>query len=253
MTDNRPAKDMVFGINTVMEALHSDQEIDRILIQKGINSDALKEIIVLARSLNVPVQQVPIERLNKVTRKNHQGAIAFMAAILYASLDNVIDTAYSEGRIPFILALDKVTDVRNFGGIARTAECAGVDAILIPDMGSAKINSDAMKTSSGALHHIPVCREKSLYAGLRYLQQSGLKIVACTEKAKESLYTQQFTDPVVVVMGSEEDGISEDILKIADIKVSIPMAGKVGSLNVSVATGIILFEILKARTEAISK
>ena len=177
-------KEMIFGIRPVMEAIHSGKEIDKLLVQKDETSPLLKELLQLAFQHKIPVSKVPVEKLNTFTRKVHQGVVAFFSAISYASLDNIIDSTFEKGKAPFILILDRITDVRNFGGIARTAECSGVDAIVIPLKGAAQINSDAMKTSAGALHHIPVCREESLAKTVAYLKQSGLQVVACTEKYK---------------------------------------------------------------------
>jgi 23S rRNA (guanosine2251-2'-O)-methyltransferase len=194
------------------------------------------------------VQKVPLEKLNRITRKNHQGAIAFVSAIHYAKLENVIADTFEKGEIPFILILDRVTDVRNFGAIARTAECAGVHAIVLPSRGAAQINADAMKTSSGALNFIPVCREDSLIQTIDFLQNSGLRVVACTEKAKSTIYEIDYKDPIAIIMGSEEDGITDEIIRKSDEIAKIPQAGQVGSLNVSVAAGVIIFETVRQRS-----
>lgn len=249
MVNTEHTKDFVFGTQSVLEALKSDNEIDRIYIQKGLHGDILKEIASVSRSRNVPLQYVPIEKLNKITRKNHQGAICFISPIIYSSVENIIETCYSSGKDPFIIILDRVTDVRNFGAIARTAECCGVDAIVIPDRGSAQINSDALKTSSGALNHIPVCRSANLKLGIKFLKDSGLKIVGCTEKTDNPLYETDLTGPMAIVMGSEENGISEEYLKLCDMRSKIPINGKIGSLNVSVAAGVILYEVVRQRNQ----
>ena len=194
------------------------------------------------------MQKVPLEKLNRITRKNHQGAIAFVSAIHYAKLENVIADTFEKGEIPFILILDRVTDVRNFGAIARTAECAGVHAIVLPSRGAAQINADAMKTSSGALNFIPVCKEDSLIQTIDFLQNSGLRVVACTEKAKSTIYEIDYKDPIAIIMGSEEDGITDEIIRKSDEIAKIPQAGQVGSLNVSVAAGVIIFETVRQRS-----
>lgn len=235
---------MVFGVQSVLETLRSDKEIDRILIQREFGHP---EVEKLAAELEVPVQRVPIEKLNRVTGKNHQGVIAFISEVNYAKLTNVIAEAYESGEVPLLLVLDRITDVRNFGAIARTAECQGVNGLVVPSRGGAQINADAMKTSSGALNHLPVCREKDLILTIDELQQSGFQVVACTEKGEGYLFDADLKVPTAIIMGSEEDGISEGILSRCDKVVKIPMSGKVASLNVSVAAGMMLYEVTRQR------
>ena len=237
-------KELTFGIQPVMEALLAGQEFDKLLIQWETN---MPDIQKLAAEREIAIQRVPIEKLNKITRKNHQGVIAFMSSIRYVSLHNVLSGVFEKGEIPLLLVLDRITDVRNFGAIARTAECMGVQAIVVPVRGAAQINSDALKTSSGALNHLPVCRENSLTETLRYLQESGVQIVACTEKAGQSLSEVDFSTPTAILMGSEEDGIAPELLRRADVVAKIPMSGKVGSLNVSVATAMVFYEATRQR------
>ena len=237
-------KDIVFGVQSVLETLRSGKEIDKILVQRELGSI---EVLEFARLRGIPVQKVPTEKLDRVTRKNHQGVIAFVSAINYAKLDNVVAGIYEKGETPLLLILDRVTDVRNFGAIARTAECTGVHAIVLPTKGAAQINADAMKTSSGALNFLPVCREESLAQTVKYLQESGIQVVGCTEKVSKNLYEVDMTIPTAIIMGSEEDGISDELLKAADELASIPMAGRVGSLNVSVANGVVLYEAVRQR------
>ncbi len=239
--------ELLFGIRPIIEAIEAGKEIDKILVQKEQSSPLMNELLQAAFLHKVPVQRVPVEKLNRITKKNHQGAICFMSSIVYASLDNVISDCFQSGTVPMILVLDRITDVRNFGAIARTAECMGVHAIVIPAKGAAQINSDAVKTSAGALNHIPVCREESLIKTLKYLKESGLSVIACTEKAQKTIAEAAYNDPVAIVMGSEEDGISDEIIKKADEIVRIPMVGKIGSLNVSVAAGMILYEAVRQR------
>ncbi len=245
---NQPArpdnKDIVFGVQSVLETLRAGKEIDKILIQRELGSI---EVTEFARLRGIPVQKVPTEKLDRITRKNHQGVIAFVSAINYVKLENVVAGIYEKGEVPLLLILDRITDVRNFGAIARTAECTGVHGIVIPTKGAAQINADAMKTSSGALNFIPVCREDNLADTIKYLKDSGIQVVACTEKVYKSIYELDFNVPTAIVMGSEEDGISEELLKKADELASIPMSGKVGSLNVSVANGVILYEAVRQR------
>lgn len=241
-------KDYVFGVQSVIETIKAGKEIERILIQKELDkSPKVLEILSLAIPQAIPYSKVPLEKLNKITRKNHQGIIAFVSPIRYVALANMVQGIFDEGNNPLLLILDRITDVRNFGAIARAAECAGVHAIVVPQKGSAQIGSDAMKTSSGALNFIPVCREANLLETISYLQDSGLQIVACTEKAERSIYQIDFSIPTAIVMGSEEDGISNDLLRKVGELAKIPMLGKVGSLNVSVATGVILFEAIRQR------
>ncbi|MEL7006517.1 MAG: 23S rRNA (guanosine(2251)-2'-O)-methyltransferase RlmB [Bacteroidota bacterium] len=241
-------KEVVFGIRAIIELINSGKEIDKLLIQKGESNDLMKELIALAKNHHIPIASVPQEKLNRVTRKNHQGAIAYISAIEYASLDNIISEAYQSGRVPLLLVLDRVTDVRNFGAIARSAECAGVDGIVIPSRGSAAINSDAMKTSAGALGYIPVCRESNLKATIKYLKENGLMIVACTEKTSDSIFDADLKEPCAILLGSEENGISPEYLKLADQRGKIPMTGQIGSLNVSVSAAIAVFEAVRQRS-----
>lgn len=236
--------ELIFGVQPVLEALRAGKEIDKLLIQRELGH---LEVLEFARMRGVPIQKVPHEKLDRITRKNHQGVIAFVAAVHYAKLENIVADVFERGETPLILLLDRITDVRNFGAIARTAEAAGVQALVIPARGAAQINADAMKTSSGALNFLPVCREADLTKTVRYLQESGIQVVACTEKVSATIYDVDFTLPTAVILGSEEDGISEELLRIVDHLASIPMIGRVASLNVSVANGIILYESIRQR------
>ncbi|MBQ8959191.1 MAG: 23S rRNA (guanosine(2251)-2'-O)-methyltransferase RlmB [Bacteroidales bacterium] len=246
MEDNYK-NNMVFGIHPVLETLNAQKEIEKVFIQAGTRSPELTEIANACRKIGVPVQYVPMEKMNRLTRKNHQGVVAFICPIEYRSLEYVVQAAFEEARDPFILILDRVTDVRNFGAIARTAYAAGVDAIVIPSKGSALINGDAMKTSAGALSLISVCRVENLKDAIDFLKASGLRVVGLTEKAHESLWNADLTGPLCVMMGSEEDGISPAYLKRLDQHLMIPMPGDIDSLNVSVATGVVCFEVVKQR------
>lgn len=236
--------DFVFGVQSVLELLKSEKDIEKILVQKDF---AHPELEILARGKRAIIQKVPVEKLNSITRKNHQGVIAFASPINYATLSNVIANSYESGRAPLVILLDRLTDVRNFGAIARTAEACGVDALVVPTKGAAQINADAMKTSSGALSHIAVCRESDLAKTVTMLQESGFRVFACTEKAADDYYKSDFVGPVAIVMGSEQDGVSEPIMRICDELVKIPMLGQVGSLNVSVAAGVMMYEVLRQR------
>jgi len=240
-------KDFIFGTRAVMESILAGKDIDKVLVQKELNNDLIKELLKVCKTEHVPVVRVPEAKLNRVTRKNHQGVVAQMSALEYASLDNVIERCFNVGKSPLILILDRITDVRNFGAIARTAECAGVDAIVIPEKGSAQINSDAIKTSAGALNFLPIVRVKNLFYTCRDLQKSGLILIAVTEKTEKSMYEADFSVPVAMVMGSEEDGISTELMGIVNEKVKIPMAGNIESLNVSVSAGVAIYEAIRQR------
>jgi 23S rRNA (guanosine2251-2'-O)-methyltransferase len=249
-TDRRPEPgpdEMVYGIQSVIETLRSGQQIDKLYMEKALSNPDIQN---LAFQNRVTIQRVPVDKLDRLTRKNHQGVVCLVAAVQYVKLSNVLADVHERGEVPFILLLDRITDVRNFGAIARTAECAGVQCIVIPGKGSAAINSDAMKTSSGALNHISVCREFNLVDTVEYLKKSGVQVLACTEKSHRDLYTLQndMTGPLAIVMGSEDDGISPDVLKAVDGHVKIPLLGNVGSLNVSVATGVVLYEVVRQRS-----
>ncbi|WP_343634356.1 23S rRNA (guanosine(2251)-2'-O)-methyltransferase RlmB [Fluviicola sp.] len=237
--------DIIYGIRVVIEAIKNEVEINKILIQKGIDKELFEELRTVLTGKDYQLQFVPVEKLNKLTANNHQGVIAFTSPVEYKNIEDLCDQWLSEGKEPCILVLDRITDVRNFGGIARTAACMGVDAILIPSKGSALVSADAIKTSAGALHTIPVCKTDLLKNSLFYLQQSGFQIVSCTEKSKVSVENYSFFGPTAIILGSEEDGISHDLLKMSDARLSIPMAGDIASLNVGVATGMILYERLK--------
>ncbi|TVP45348.1 MAG: 23S rRNA (guanosine(2251)-2'-O)-methyltransferase RlmB [Mongoliibacter sp.] len=240
-------KDFIFGTRAVMEAINAQKDIDKILVDKDVNNELVKEVLQMAKQERIPVVRVPEGKLNRTTRKNHQGVIAHMSAIQYASLDNVIEECFSKGIAPMILILDRITDVRNFGAIARTAECAGVHAIVIPEKGSAQINSDAVKTSAGALNHLPVCRAKNLYYTVKDLKKMGLNIVSVTEKTERLMYEADYTLPTALIMGSEEDGISQELIGISDEFVKIPLAGNIESLNVSVSAAVVIYEGIRQR------
>lgn len=238
----------IIGVRANIEAISSGMEIEKILFRNGIKSDLFQELFKIVKQRQIPFQYVPSEKLNRTNSGNHQGVIGFVSPIVYQNIELIIPMLFEQGKVPFILVLDRVTDVRNFGAIARTAECAGVNAILIPNKGSAQIGSDAMKTSAGALNHIMVCRADKLDKSLILLKNSGLKIISATEKANKNYTEINYRYPMAIVIGSEENGVSEEILKMSDEKVKIPILGNIESLNVSVACGIILYEAVKQRT-----
>ncbi len=237
----------IFGIHAVMEAVQAGKDLDKVLVRRGTGSDLLKKLTGALSRMEISVQQVPVEKLNRITGKNHQGVIAFLSEISYVDITTLLPSIFESGEDPLILLLDGVSDVRNFGAIARSAECAGVHAIVIPASGSAAINADAIKTSAGALHRIPVCRHRDLLTVMRFLSDSGLSLYAATEKASDSMYETDMTGPAGLILGSEDTGISPQLLKISDSWVSIPMKGTIASLNVSVAAGVVLFEMLRQR------
>lgn len=238
---------MIFGLRPMIEALKAGKEIDRLVVQTGLKNELFGELMSLLKKNNVPFQYVPVEKLNRLTSKNHQGVVGYISSIEYHKIADILPAVFEKGKMPLLLILDRITDVRNFGAIARTAECSGVDAIIIPSRGAAQINADAIKTSTGALHKIPVCREDNLKDTIEFLRESGLQVIACTEKTKDNYYEHDYSLPVAIIMGSEENGISSDYLKLADAHAKIPMLGEIDSLNVSVATGIILYEAVRQR------
>ena len=239
--------DMVCGVWPVIEALRAGKNVEKLLIRREAGGDGVKEIRQLALDRDIPWQPVPVEKLDRLTKTEHQGVIAFLSQVEEQDLNEVITMAYERGETPFILALDSVTDVRNMGAIARSAECFGVHAMLVPKVGTARLGPDAVKSSAGALLRKPVCRVSRFTDALRAAREQGLRIVACTEKGTLTLDDADLKGPLVLVMGSEDEGISDAVIRMADDLVNIPMAGSIGSLNVSVATGIVLHAALRQR------
>ena len=240
----------IFGIRAVMEAIEAGKDIDKVLIKKDLQGELVGELFDLIHKYKIVTQRVPIERINKITRKIHQGVIAILSAVTYHSLENLVPQVYEEGMLPFIVVLDGITDVRNFGAISRTCECVGANAIVIPERGSVTVNADAIKTSAGALHYLPVCREKNVVSAVRFLKDNGYQIVAASEKAQISYTEADYTGPVAIVMGAEDIGISPEVLRLCDTMVSIPQFGNIGSLNVSVAAGVMMYEVVRQRLAA---
>lgn len=237
--------EMIFGVRAVIEALQAGKEIDKILVKRDIQSELSKELFAALKGTTIPVQRVPVERLNRITKKNHQGVVAFISPVTYQQAEQLVPFLFEQGKNPFFIALDGVTDVRNFGAIARTCECAGVDAILIPSRDSVSVNADAIKTSAGALHKLPVCRELNLTNTLRFLKESGFRLIAATEKGDYDYTQADYTGPLCIIMGAEDKGVSYDNLALCDEWVKIPMRGTIESLNVSVAAGILIYEAIK--------
>lgn len=241
--------EMIFGVRAVIEAIQAGKEIDKILVKKDIQSDLSKELFAILKGTLIPVQRVPVERINKFTRKNHQGVLAFVSSVTYQKVEEQVPFLFEQGKTPFFIMLDGITDVRNFGAIARTCDCAGVDAVIIPAKGSVSVNADAMKTSAGALHTLPVCREKNLKETLQFLKNSGFKIIAATEKGDYDYTEADYTGPVCLIMGAEDTGVSYENLALCDEWVKIPVVGSIESLNVSVAAGVLMYKALEQRNK----
>lgn len=242
------ANKLIFGIRPVIEAIRAGKEIEKIFFQQGTGSALMAELNDEIKKYKIPFQFVPAEKLNNLMKsKNHQGVIAQLSPVTYRDIEDIIPTVFEKGETPLVIILDRITDVRNFGAISRSSECAGVHALIIPSKGSAQINSDAIKTSAGALYQIPVCRSENLRQTCDFLKRSGLQIIACTEKTDETIYDTDFSLPTAIILGSEEDGISDEYLKLSDGKAKIPLFGKIESLNVSVSAGITLYEVVRQR------
>lgn len=237
----------IYGIHAVLEAIDAGKDIDKIFLSKTLNNETTQEISDRARQLRVPVQRVPVQKIDRITRRNHQGVLAMMAAVTYYRVEDVVSQLFDEGENPFIVVLDGVTDVRNFGAVARTCECAGVSAIVIPDRESVSVNADAVKTSAGALNYLPVCREHNLVHAVKMLRDSGFKIVGTSDKSQMPYTRADYTGPVAIVLGAEDKGISPEIMKLCDTQVLIPEFGHINSLNVSVAGGIMIYEVVRQR------
>ncbi len=236
---------LVYGMRPVMEAIAAGKEIDRLMLQQGLKGELVPGLRKLINDFSVPYQYVPAEKLNRLVRGNHQGVVCFISPISFQPVENLLMSVYEKGETPLFVILDRVTDVRNLGAIARSAECAGAHGLIIPERGGAPVNSDAIKTSAGALTSLPVHRSANLKQTIDYLKTSGLKIVAASEKGTLPYFEAGFAGPLAIIMGSEEDGVSPEYLKRCDEVVQIPMRGSIGSLNVSVAAGILLFEVVK--------
>lgn len=240
-------QEMIYGIHPLMEAVDAGKEIEKVLIQKGLRSEGFKDLMAMLKDMSVPVQFVPREKLNRLSRKNHQGVIAFISPVTFYKIEDVLPMVFEKGENPFFLILDRLTDVRNFGAILRTAESAGVHAVLIPSRNTAQLNSGTVKSSAGAIYKIPICRSDNLKVSINYLKGSGIKVCAATEKTDTSIYDADLSGPIAIIMGSEGEGISPEYLKQCDEKLAIPMLGEIGSLNVSVACGVVLYEVVRQK------
>jgi 23S rRNA (guanosine2251-2'-O)-methyltransferase len=240
--------DCIFGLRPVIEAIKAGKQIDRLLIKQGLQGALYHELMTEVKNHGISYQIVPVERIELVTRKNHQGVLAWLALIEFQHIGDILPSVFEKGEDPLIIALDGVSDVRNFGAIVRSAECLGAHAAIIPEKGSARITADAIKTSAGALHSFPVCREKSIVRSIEFLKESGLKVICSDEKSGKNVAEVNLKGPCVLIMGSEDKGISKELLALSDTMVRIPMSGNIGSLNVSVASGILLYEITRQRS-----
>lgn len=240
--------DYIYGIRAVIEAAEAGKEFDKVLISNTLQSALAPELMTALKSRGILIQKVPVEKIDRITRRNHQGVLAILSAVSYCSLATLVPTQFEEGKTPLIVMLDGVTDVRNFGAIARTCECAGVDAMVIARRGGASVTADAMKTSAGALAYLPICRENSIINAVKFLRDCGFQIVAATEKSDIPYTRADFTLPTAIVMGAEDTGISEDVLRFSTARVAIPERGHISSLNVSVAAGVMIYEAVRQRT-----
>jgi 23S rRNA (guanosine2251-2'-O)-methyltransferase len=246
--DMQKETDSIFGLRPVIEAIRAGKQIDRLLIKQGLQGSLYHELMAEVKTHNIVYQIVPVERIELVTRKNHQGVLAWLSLIEYQYISNLLPMIFEKGEDPLFIALDGVSDVRNFGAIVRTADCLGAHAVIIPEKGSARITADAIKTSAGSLHTFPICREKSIVRSIEYLKESGLKIICATEKTGVEASSANLTGPSVLILGAEDKGISRELISLADHSVRIPMTGNISSLNVSVASGILLYEISRQRS-----
>ena len=245
-----PKDDFIFGLRPVIEAIEAGKTIDKIFVQNALQGQIYIELKQILAKYKIRPNYVPIEKLNRFTKKNHQGVVAFISYVPFEKIEDVLPTLFEQGKTPFLLILDRLTDVRNFGAICRTAECVGVDAIILPEKGAAPINSDAIKTSAGAIYNLKICKEKNLAHTVDFLQQSGVQVLASTEKAQKLVYEVDFTGPCAIVMGNEETGISKEVLHHADEKIKLPIEGKTQSLNVSVACGAVLYEAVRQKLKS---
>jgi 23S rRNA (guanosine2251-2'-O)-methyltransferase len=249
-TPKAPKAQTVYGLRPLIEAIKSGRPIEKLLLQQGAGGELFTELKGLAAAADIPIQNVPAEKLHRLSGGgNHQGAAGFVSLIEYSSLESLLPAVFEAGQTPLVLVFDRITDVRNFGAMVRTAECAGVNAVVVPLQGSAPVSEDAVKTSAGALLRVPVCRSENLKTTIHFLKASGLHVVAATEKARTAYTKADLSQPLAIIMGSEEDGVSGDLLKLCDDLLNIPLKGEIESLNVSVACGVMLFETLRQRQD----
>jgi 23S rRNA (guanosine2251-2'-O)-methyltransferase len=237
----------IFGIRAIIEAINAKKEIDKVFVQKEAQGDLMQDLMKTMKRNNINFSYVPFEKLNRLTPNNHQGAVATIAPISFVSLETLVESVIETGKKPLFLILDQLSDARNFGAIIRTAECTGVDGIIIQKQGSAPVNGDTVKTSAGAVFNVPICKVDHIKDAIFYLQGSGIKTVAATEKTESHIYDINLNEGVAIIMGSEDRGVNPSVLKIVDEKAKLPMFGTIESLNVSVACGAFLYEALRQR------
>ena len=240
-------KSFIYGLRTVMEAISSGQPVDKVLIRNQLKGELFQELFASVRGQGIPFQFVPTGKLDGITRKNHQGVIAFLSPVDFCRIEDVLPGLFEQGQNPFLLILDGLTDVRNFGAVLRTAECAGVHAVIIPQKNFARVSEDTAKTSAGALYRIPLCRTPSLEDAAEYIKKSGIQVVGVTEKSQTDYYDVEMKNPTALVMGAEDRGISPGLMQKANFLARIPLDGEIDSLNVSVAAGILIYEVVRQR------
>lgn len=238
--------EIIFGIRPVAEAIEAGKQIERIYMRKGADGQLINDLKDLCYRHRLHIQEVPVEKLNRLTRGNHQGVVAQIAAIEYVPVEDILERV-PDDETPLIVIFDGITDVRNFGAIARSAECAGAHGLIVPLKNSAPVNADAIRSSAGALTSIPVCRVGSIRNTIKMLQNEGYTVVAATEKSRKLLYDADFTRPTAIVLGNEERGVSKEVLKLCNEQLAIPMIGHIESLNVSAAAAVMLFEVVRQR------
>ncbi len=237
----------IFGIRAVIEAITAGKTVDKVFVQKGLKGSLFQELQVLLQKEQIMISYVPIEKLNRLTKKNHQGVVANVSPVEYHDFENLVINTIESGVTPLFLVLDHLSDVRNFGAIIRTAECTGVSGIIIPKRGSVSVTADTVKTSAGAVFKVPICKVDNLRDAIYYLQGSGIKTVVATEKTDQQIYDVTMTEPLAIIMGAEDVGVSPALLKLSDEKAKLPMLGDISSLNVSVACGVFLYEVVRQR------
>lgn len=237
----------IFGIRAIIEAIQAGKEVDKVFLQKDAQGELMKDLMKVMKRNNVNFSYVPVEKLNRLTPNNHQGAVATIAPITFQNLETLVEQVLESGKTPLFLILDQISDARNFGAIIRTAECTGVSGIIVQKAGAAPVNGDTVKTSAGAVFNVPICRVEHIKDAIFFLQGSGIKTVAATEKTDSNLYDLSLNEPLAIIMGSEDRGINPSVLKIIDEKAKLPMFGTIGSLNVSVACGAFLYETVRQR------
>lgn len=246
--ENQEKVNYIYGMHPVLEAINAGKNIDKVYLKSGLEGESFRQLLSLMQSKGIAFQFVPVQRLDRITKARHQGVIAQLPSIEYSSMEQAVEYASSNGGL--ILVLDGVSDVRNFGAIARSAECAGFKSIILPAKGGASITPDSIKTSAGALLRLNVCKVPNIRTALYYLKERDYTIVSASEKGSKLIYDVDFSKPVAIVMGDEHNGVSDSALKLSDVIAAIPMAGGIGSLNVSVASAIVMYEVVRQRRNA---